>query len=255
MLIFDNSGKEIKSPDLDLGHIDYKTRNIVHRWVVDVEEVTEKVVIAEYSNGGKDVEFRVVTPEEGHWETSLEDGTVIEFNGIIPDDMPKEQPISDVETYGLYRLYSEEELAKIDQIKKEEKDRILISDQMPLALSMFVMQADLPDEQALQVEVFYPEWTVGETYKIRDIRRYKDDIYRCLLDNNATAEHTPDISTALWKKILPPEEPGGYLPWVQPLGATDAYKKGERVIHKDKTWESAVDNNVWEPGVYGWTEV
>jgi hypothetical protein len=30
---------------------------------------------------------------------------------------------------------------------------------------------------------------------------------------------------------------------------------GDKVSHNDKHWESQVDNNVWEPGVYGWVEV
>ena len=27
------------------------------------------------------------------------------------------------------------------------------------------------------------------------------------------------------------------------------------VTHGGKTWVSDVDGNIWEPGVYGWTEV
>ena len=27
------------------------------------------------------------------------------------------------------------------------------------------------------------------------------------------------------------------------------------MTHKGKTWISDADNNVWEPGVYGWTEL
>ena len=27
------------------------------------------------------------------------------------------------------------------------------------------------------------------------------------------------------------------------------------ILVNGKTWVSLVDNNVWEPGVYGWTEV
>ena len=42
--------------------------------------------------------------------------------------------------------------------------------------------------------------------------------------------------------------------WTQPLGATDAYMKGDMVSHNDKTWTSDIYNNVWEPGVNGWTE-
>ena len=28
--------------------------------------------------------------------------------------------------------------------------------------------------------------------------------------------------------------------------------KGDRVTHGGRTWVSTIDNNVWEPGVYGW---
>lgn len=31
--------------------------------------------------------------------------------------------------------------------------------------------------------------------------------------------------------------------------------KGDKVMHNGKTWQSTTDNNVWEPGVYGWEEV
>lgn len=36
--------------------------------------------------------------------------------------------------------------------------------------------------------------------------------------------------------------------------AHDAYAKGDKVSYGGKHWESTVDNNVWQPGVYGWTE-
>lgn len=42
--------------------------------------------------------------------------------------------------------------------------------------------------------------------------------------------------------------------WAQPSGAHDAYRKGAIVTHDDKTWESLIPNNVWEPGVSGWRE-
>ena len=40
--------------------------------------------------------------------------------------------------------------------------------------------------------------------------------------------------------------------WVQPLGAHDAYVKGDTVTHAGKTWVSTVTPNTWEPGVSGW---
>ena len=38
--------------------------------------------------------------------------------------------------------------------------------------------------------------------------------------------------------------------WEQPE-STNPYMKGDKVKHNDKTWVSDIDNNVWEPGVYG----
>lgn len=42
--------------------------------------------------------------------------------------------------------------------------------------------------------------------------------------------------------------------WEQP-DSTNAYGKGDKVAHNGKTWVSTLDNNSWEPGVYGWDEV
>ena len=46
-----------------------------------------------------------------------------------------------------------------------------------------------------------------------------------------------------------------YAEWIQPLGAHDAYKKGERVLFDSKVWESTLDANVWAPNVTGWREI
>lgn len=55
-----------------------------------------------------------------------------------------------------------------------------------------------------------------------------------------------------------PDEPQPseeYPEWIQPTGAHDAYAQGAKVSHNGKKWTSDIPNNVYEPGVYGWTEV
>ena len=32
----------------------------------------------------------------------------------------------------------------------------------------------------------------------------------------------------------------------------NTWRTGDRVTYDGKTWESTIDNNVWQPGVYGW---
>ena len=63
---------------------------------------------------------------------------------------------------------------------------------------------------------------------------------------------TPDTAVSLWAKVLT-DPSGGILAWVQP-DSTNPYMKGDKVTHNGKKWSSDVDANVWEPGVYGWSE-
>lgn len=66
------------------------------------------------------------------------------------------------------------------------------------------------------------------------------------------ADWTPDVSSSLFAKVLIPDE-NVVSEWEQP-DSTNPYMTGDKVTHNGKTWISTCDNNVWEPGVYGWTE-
>ena len=126
----------------------------------------------------------------------------------------------------------------------------------------FIMgrQIDIPDEVVKYVERTLPAWTVGENVKKGMIRAYEGTRYRCLQDHTCTAEWTPVAAVSLWAKVLPGQEGSGEEvgEWEQP-GSTNPYMKGDKVTHNGKTWESLIDNNVWEPGVVGteslWKEV
>ena len=64
---------------------------------------------------------------------------------------------------------------------------------------------------------------------------------------------TPAQWTHLFVAVLEPAP--GPAPWVQPTGAHDDYDLDALVTHLGSTWISTVPNNVWEPGVYGWSIV
>ena len=119
MRIFDTDGNEIENPDLDKGRLFYEQKPVVHTWVIDVVEQTHEEVIAEYPNGGKDVEIVVDVEEQGHWETRDEDGSVIDFDGFIPDDMQHEVSVKGMWAFQRYRVYTDEELAEIARKKAE----------------------------------------------------------------------------------------------------------------------------------------
>lgn len=113
--------------------------------------------------------------------------------------------------------------------------------------------ATLTDEQALELSVLYPLWEPGTEYSTGTVTRYEGELYRCVQAHTAQADWTPPTVPALWVKIADPSEE--WPEWVQPTGAHDAYAAGAQVSHNGKHWTSDVDGNVWEPGVYGWTEV
>lgn len=117
--------------------------------------------------------------------------------------------------------------------------------------------AMLTDAQALKVQGLFPAWSAEATYAVGDRVKYNGTLYRCLTAHTAQATWTPTDSPSLWAKVLT-DPSGTILPWVQP-DSTNPYAKGDKVTHNEKTWESLVDNNVWEPGAIGtenlWKEV
>ena len=114
------------------------------------------------------------------------------------------------------------------------------------------------DEQALKVADLYDLWSGdGVAYKTGKYITYQDALYKVLQNHTSQADWAPDTASSLYAKVLT-DPTGKVLPWEQP-NSTNPYKKGDRVTHKGKTWESLVDSNVWEPGAVGseslWKEV
>ena len=88
-----------------------------------------------------------------------------------------------------------------------------------LRLAIQFQAAALPDEQAAQVPTVFPLWNATGVYEVGDRVRYADLLYKCLTGHTAQESWTAKVS------------------------------------HNGKHWTSDVAANVWEPGVYGWTEV
>ena len=80
---------------------------------------------------------------------------------------------------------------------------------------------------------------------------------------NTTTYPNPEVIPALIRKA---RVPGEALPWVQPIDQYDAYKlknpftgKPDTCTYGGFTWKvtqaDGAGNNVWEPGVFGWTKI
>lgn len=112
---------------------------------------------------------------------------------------------------------------------------------------------NLTDTEALTGIELFPLWNDSKTYQTGDRVRFEDTLYKCLQSHDAQPSWKPSEAVSLWVRI---DDPSIEFPaWIQPTGAHDAYAKGAKVSHKDKHWVSDIDANVYEPSVYGWSEV
>ena len=109
------------------------------------------------------------------------------------------------------------------------------------------------DEQAVEAVAVYPEWKENCEYAVGDRVMYGDVLYKVITAHTSQEIWTPEDAPSLFAKVLIPDV--DVIPaWEQP-DSTNPYMTGDKVTHNGKTWVSDIDNNVWEPGVYGWTEV
>lgn len=122
-----------------------------------------------------------------------------------------------------------------------------------IVAALVKLRESATDEQALSVPVLYPAWRSGVDYVSGQRVLHGGVLYKTLQDHTSQDDWTPDVANSLFAKVLIPGET--VIPeWEQP-DSTNPYSAGDKVTHNGKTWVSDVDNNVWEPGVYGWTEI
>ena len=116
------------------------------------------------------------------------------------------------------------------------------------------LATNLDDKQALEAVELFTAWDGdGHEYAPEDRVRHGSILYKCLQAHVSQETWAPDVAPSLWARVLIPD-PETIPEWEQP-GSTNPYSKGDRVRHNGKVWVSDIDGNIWEPGVYGWSEV
>lgn len=113
MKIIDSNGVEIANPDLTKGYLKPATQTIHHDAVAGVEEVSHYETLAEYPNGGKDVQ------------------KVVDVPGVEAKDA-----WDDEEQVQVYHLYTAEELAAQAEAreKAEQQAKLPTTDERLTAL-------------------------------------------------------------------------------------------------------------------------
>lgn len=122
------------------------------------------------------------------------------------------------------------------------------------ALRPYIEKAavSLTDADALESVELFPAWAAGVAYAAEERVQYQGTLYRVVQAHTSQADWTPDKTPALFTVVSLDEWPE----WVQPTGAHDAYKKGDKVTFEGKHYVSLIDGNVYSPAVYpaGWEE-
>lgn len=112
----------------------------------------------------------------------------------------------------------------------------------------------LNDTDALDGVMLFEKWSGdSKSYTVGQRLQYNGILYTVLQDHTSQPTWTPTDAPSLFAKVLIPD-PTVIPEWEQP-DSTNPFMKGNKVTHNGKTWISDIDNNVWEPGVYGWHEV
>lgn len=111
----------------------------------------------------------------------------------------------------------------------------------------------LSDKDALEAVELFPRWKNAVRFEAGERVCYNGKLYSVLISHTTQSDWSPDISPSLFAEVLIPD-PDKIYDWQQP-DSTNLYMKGDKVRHNSKIWVSNIDNNSWEPGVYGWDEI
>lgn len=174
---------------------------------------------------------KTIRMEDGTWVSNPRDEQIAEA-GWLPYVPPEPEPVKATEP-------------GMEEIMEAVK-RMLSS-----------TAADLSDEEALAVAAIYPTWVsmIGKQVNVGERYWFAGKLYKVVQPHTVQEDWTPDTTQALFAEVSIAEIPA----WRQPTGSTDSYQTGDKVKHNGKTWESLIDNNVWEPGAVGteslWREV
>ena len=165
----------------------------------------------------------------------------------------------------VYNLLGHDEIAGADTVLVSDAStadeltaqRADLAEQKNVAAIIFVSLAekgDIDEVTTTEHANLFEAWVTDKDYAVgKIVVRPNGNLYKCVQAHRSQAGWEPENTPALWTKIGDPSEE--YPEWSQPLGAHDAYPLGAKVSHNGKKWVSDVASNVWEPGVYGWTEV
>lgn len=123
------------------------------------------------------------------------------------------------------------------------KDKATLQKTLSTGVDYFLSQ--------VQISSVFKPYELNKLYKVSETFTYIGNLYKVNQEHVSQISWTPSSTPALYTQIVPA---GVIAEWKQPIGSTDAYKKGDKVLFNGLTYESLIDANVWSPNAYpaGW---
>lgn len=196
---------------------------------------------------------RITIYSDGNWYAENKEG--IELNGMLEGELLKSL-IDVVENA------DDPATAKIKKAKKEaEKAKEKAEETVKEVVTPFrslLEKAD--DETVLENSRFIERFELDKEYKVNNLFRYEDKVYRVIQEHTSQADWIPGELPALYQDLSREMDEDGnevISEWQQPAGAHDAYKKGTKVLHEGKEWILEAETTVYPPGTVAgeWKEV
>jgi hypothetical protein len=177
MKIFDENGIEIESPDLEKGYLKNDRLLVMHHEAVEaVEEVGHFEVVAEYPNGGQDVEWVVDIPGVKAAEAWDEYEEILRY---IP--------------------YTETELKL--QAYERARQPLTNMEVLNILLAQKVNTLAVDDKTALRMRHLYPEWAAGSEYTVGLKVQMGGKLWRVIQAHTSQVGWEPENAPALWEQI------------------------------------------------------
>ena len=125
------------------------------------------------------------------------------------------------------------------------------------AITLAMMQAEaLSDDEALKVPALYPDWSGNAVvYPVGTRVLYNGTLYKAIETHTSSSTTSPIDSPQNWVKVLPSSSGETAPDWE----SGHIYNKGDRVTKYGNVYESTMDSNTYEPGIFGsesaWTQI
>lgn len=186
-------------------------------------------------------EKMVLLSQEVEVVKAAKDKAIQEKEAVIVE---KEQVIAEKEEIQIQKAQVEVEKAQVEQEKIQVEQEKAVILETANTYKSYLLAMDLTEDQMLALIDIFPSWQTGFDYGVGEKVKYNGKLYRVIQPHTSQDNWTPELAVSLFVEIVPPE----VIPeWVQPAGAHDAYKIGDKVTYEEVLYTSLMDGNTWSP--------